>query len=235
MFGFSSLSWGYPGYTYGLQAARKAAGTSPIEPVERAVTTPVAPVDPVGAVQPKQPQLTAGTEMPSIREGADPVEMAVRGRIKPYEPAEAPLSLADMEKAKGAETAGEDGKSVEKAPSAQEVMEEAECQTCKKRKYQDGSDDPGVSFKTPTNVSPEMAASAVRGHEQEHVVREQAKAQREDRRVVSQSVTYHTEICPECGKVYVAGGTTRTVTAANPEEESQNENNQPYAPFAAVM
>ena len=134
----------------------------------------------------------------------------------------------------------EDGKTLDGAPaqgaeSAQKALEEGECETCEKRKYQDGSDDPGVSFKTPTNVAPEMAASAVRGHEQEHVVRGQAKAQREDRRVVSQSVTYHTEICPECGKVYVAGGTTRTVTAANPEEESQNENNQPYAPFAAVM
>ncbi len=105
--------------------------------------------------------------------------------------------------------------------SARETAEEGECQTCKRRKYQDGSDDPGVSFKTPTNIAPEQAQSAVRGHENEHVVRERAKAQREDRKVVSQSVTYHNAICPECGKVYTAGGTTRTVTAANsgkPEE-----------------
>ena len=103
--------------------------------------------------------------------------------------------------------------------SPQEVMEDAECQTCKNRKYQDGSDDPGVSFKTATNIAPEQAASAVRGHEQEHVVREQAKAQREDRKVVSQSVTIHTAICPECGDTYVSGGTTRTTTRANPVEE----------------
>lgn len=105
--------------------------------------------------------------------------------------------------------------------SAQEAAEEGECQTCKRRKYQDGSDDPGVSFKTPTNIAPEQAQAAVRGHENEHVVRERAKAQREDRKVVSQSVTYHSAICPECGRVYTAGGTTRTVTAANsgkPEE-----------------
>ena len=114
--------------------------------------------------------------------------------------------------------------------SAQDVMEEGECQTCKERKYQDGSDDPGVSFKTPTNIAPEQAASAVRGHENEHVVREQAKAQREDRKVVSQSVTYHTSICPECGKVYVSGGTTRTVTKADNsqqmEQQNQNRNQQ---------
>lgn len=123
------------------------------------------------------------------------------------------------------------------AKSAQEVMEEAECQTCKERKYQDGSDDPGVSFKTPTSVAPEMAASAVRGHENEHVVREQAAARREDRKVVSQSVTYHTDICPECGKVYVSGGTTRTVTKANTDnqaEEQQEREDQrnPFAPAA---
>lgn len=97
--------------------------------------------------------------------------------------------------------------------SAQEAAEEGECQTCENRKYQDGSDDPGVSFKSPTNVAPEMAAAAVRGHENEHVVREQAKAAREGRKVVSQSVTYKTAICPECGKVYVSGGETRTTTA----------------------
>ena len=46
------------------------------------------------------------------------------------------------------------------------------------------------------------------------MVREQAKAQREGREVVSQSVSLHTAICPECGKVYVSGGTTRTTTRA---------------------
>ena len=122
------------------------------------------------------------------------------------------------------------------AKSPQEVMEEGECQTCKERKYQDGSDDPGVSFKTPTNVAPEQAASAVRGHENEHVVREQAKAQRDDRRVVSQSVTYHNAICPECGKTYVSGGTTRTVTKANNSQQDgqQSQQQDPRKPFSAV-
>lgn len=87
-----------------------------------------------------------------------------------------------------------------------------ECQTCKNRKYQDGSDDSGVSFQTPTRVDPKSAGSAVRSHEQEHVSRNRSKAEREGKEIVSQSVTIHTNICPECGRVYVSGGTTRTTT-----------------------
>lgn len=118
---------------------------------------------------------------------------------------------------KGALQKAESTQDPEEAKSAREVMEEAECQTCKERKYQDGSDDPGVSFKTASHIDPELAASKVRGHEMEHVVREQAKALREDREVVSQSVSYQTAICPECGRAYVSGGTTRTTTAASSE------------------
>ena len=51
---------------------------------------------------------------------------------------------------------------------------QGECQTCKNRKYQDGSDDPGVSFKTASKIAPETAASVVRGHEMEHVYRNRA-------------------------------------------------------------
>lgn len=105
--------------------------------------------------------------------------------------------------------------------NAQRTSEETECKTCKERKYQDGSNDPGVSFKTPTHIGPDQAASAVRGHELEHVVRERAKAQSEGRRVISQSVTMQTGICPECGRVYVAGGVTRTTTAADTNKQEQ--------------
>ena len=112
------------------------------------------------------------------------------------------------------------GLSQEESPLAQNRSilgkpADGECKTCESRKYQDGSNDPGVSFKTATKLSPEEAASAVRSHENEHVVREQAKAEREDRKVVSQSVTLHTNICPECGDPYISGGTTRTVTKAD--------------------
>ncbi len=135
-----------------------------------------------------------------------------------------------------------DGKSAQGAESAQEALEEGECETCESRKYQDGSDDMGVSFQTPTNIKPEQAASAVRGHEMEHVYREQAKAGREGRKVVSQNVTMHTEICPECGKSYVSGGTTRTVTKADTDNAAQQqdlarqneEEQKTRTPFSAV-
>lgn len=95
-----------------------------------------------------------------------------------------------------------------------------ECETCKNRKYQDGSNDPGVSFKTPTRLSPESAAVAVRSHENEHVSHAKTQALREDRKIVSQSVSYRTAVCPECGRNYVSGGTTRTVFKNNTEEQS---------------
>lgn len=132
----------------------------------------------------------------------------------------------------------EDEPKVGETPTAQEVAEEGECQTCKKRKYQDGSDDPGVSFKTPTNVDPRMAQSAVRGHENEHVVRERAKALQEDRKVISQSVSYRNAICPECGRVYIAGGTTRTVTVNQPKpfepQQDQEDEEKEWKPFSVL-
>lgn len=228
--------------------------------------TPVQPVTPARPISADEDPAQAGL----LRFGSDPAEMAVRMRIQypgdsaqqsnavqaGAEKAETPevtgLKGAGAEKANGPELTGLKGADDEKAAnpalegskSAQEVMEEGECQTCKERKYQDGSDDPGVSFKTPTKIAPEQAAAAVRGHENEHVVREQGKAQREDRKVVSQSVTYHTAICPECGKAYVSGGTTETVTKANTDQQAQQQNEQaqrvrqnqqdPIRPFAAI-
>ena len=94
------------------------------------------------------------------------------------------------------------------------------CQTCKSRKYQDKSNDPGVSFKSPGHISASSSASVVASHEQEHVSNEQAKARGEGRRVVSQTVVLKYAVCPECHKTYVAGGTTRTVTAADNKPQS---------------
>ncbi len=101
--------------------------------------------------------------------------------------------------------------------------ENGECQTCKNRKYQDDSDDPGVSFKSASKVAKGNASAAVRSHEQEHVVRERAKAAREDKEVVSQNVVIKTAICPECGDTYVAGGETTTVTRTKPDTDKPNE------------
>lgn len=196
-----------------LRTGRETAvqGQSSVWTVRRGAS-PETPVQPVAPVRPVSGEDTQPARLgPVIREGADPAEMAVRMRIKPYEEnAAAPEKSAEGNRKVGAE-------------GAQASVEDGKCPTCEKRKYQDGSDDMGVSFQTPTRVAPEQAAAAVRGHENEHVVREQAKAQREDRRVVSQSVTLHTDICPDCGKVYISGGTTRTVTAAEREQQVEQQ------------
>jgi hypothetical protein len=94
-------------------------------------------------------------------------------------------------------------------------MGAVECQTCKSRTYQDGSNDPGVSFKAPGHIDPASSGATVRAHEQEHVANEQAKARAEGKRVVSQSVRIFMSICTECGRAYASGGLTRTVTASN--------------------
>lgn len=177
------------------------------------------PVEPVRPVTPMSGEETSAARLgPVVREGADPAEMAVRMRIQPYEDSAEKIQNP-LNARKGEENENQPGSQKVGAESAQEAIESGKCQTCEKRKYQDGSDDMGVSFQTPTRIAPEQVAAAVRGHENEHVVRERAKAQQEDRKVVSQSVTLHTDICPECGKVYISGGTTRTVTAANKKSD----------------
>jgi hypothetical protein len=98
------------------------------------------------------------------------------------------------------------------------------CQTCQQRKYQDKSNDPGVSFKSPGHISAGASASVVASHEQEHVSNEQAKARGEGRKVVSQTVVLHYAVCPECHKTYVAGGTTRTVTASDNKQSNEPSN-----------
>ena len=85
----------------------------------------------------------------------------------------------------------------------------AECQTCKHRKYQDGSDE-NVSFKSPTHISPNSAGAAVRAHEGEHVSNAYSKAAKDGGKVMQASVAIHTAVCPECGRTYVSGGTTTT-------------------------
>ena len=222
MIGVYGIGWGassasYWGRTAAVGQRGRITAVSRAQP--QATDQPVTPVTAAPTVSRDQPSgvtLTGAAAASNYREGADPVELSVRGRIQ-Y------LSQEELDA------------EVEKAKSPQEVMEEGECQTCKERKYQDGSNDPGVSFKTPTNIAPEQAAAAVRGHEQEHVVREQAKAQRENREVVSQSVTYHTAICPECGKTYVSGGTTRTTTRPAEEQTAADPTRQGrQTPFFAV-
>ena len=99
------------------------------------------------------------------------------------------------------------GESTEKLPGKKSSP--AECETCKNRKYQDGSDEM-VSFKSAAHISPEAAASRVRSHEQEHVSNAYKNASQNNGKVLSTNVSIKTSICPECGRSYVAGGETRT-------------------------
>lgn len=84
-----------------------------------------------------------------------------------------------------------------------------ECQTCKERKYVDGSNE-NVSFKSATHISPEAAGARVRAHEGEHVSNAYKKAAQGNGKVIRAAVSIHMATCPECGRSYVSGGTTRT-------------------------
>lgn len=99
-----------------------------------------------------------------------------------------------------------------------------ECVTCASRQYQDDSDDPGVSFKSAEHVAPEHSYAMVAAHEQEHVHREAEKAHADENvELISQSVTIHMATCPECGRMYAAGGETVTRTRHTPEGQQEEQ------------
>lgn len=129
-----------------------------------------------------------------------------------------PDQVSPVDKAKGVDAASSvNGKSVDKTDPGYK------CQTCANRKYQDGSDE-NVSFKSASHIAPEAAASAVRGHEQEHVANAYEKAEKGNGKVISATVQIHTSCCPECGKTYVSGGTTRTTIKYSNEENPYQKN-----------
>lgn len=109
----------------------------------------------------------------------------------------------------------------------------AECETCKNRKYQDGSDEM-VSFKSAAHISPEASAARVRAHEQEHVSNAFTKAAQKNGKVLSANVTLKTAICPECGRSYVAGGTTST-KIKYPNEDNPYMKNKKSADAASLI
>ena len=215
-----------PGDPYGGLTALRAAAAPEARSGAPAQAQPVtrAPSAPVSAGIPAY-----APALPEVPAGYGPEELANRTKVE-YPALFRQSRMAglenDLARAEG-ELDAQAREGVGDAESPQEVMEEEECETCARRRYQDGSDDPGVSFKTPTNVDPKLAESAVRSHEKEHVVRERAKAEREGKKVVSQYVTYKTGICPECGRVYMAGGETHTVTAKDPDAENEKERSAP--------
>jgi len=111
------------------------------------------------------------------------------------------------------------------AASLEALKPAGECKTCANRKYVDDSNDPSVSFQTPTNVSAGMSMAAVASHENEHVSNERSKANRDGREIVNQSVSYTYACCPECGRSYVSGGNTRTMSI----EKSSQDDPEPEA------
>ncbi len=132
--------------------------------------------------------------------------------------------------ANGADSTGyvnpeEDGKTPDTTKKPGRKSSPAECKTCKERKYQDGSDEANVSFKAAAHVSPEAAGAAVRAHEGMHVANAYNKAKETGGKVLQASVSIHTAVCPECGRVYVSGGETRT-RIAEPTDEKVRAN--PY-------
>lgn len=128
-------------------------------------------------------------------------------------------SITDMYASKAGGTAADSSVKETGRTSSQE-----ECETCKARKYQDGSSE-NVSFKSAAHISPNAAASAVRAHEGEHVSNAYTKAAKNNGKVISASVSIHTSVCPECGRTYVSGGTTNTMVKysneTNPYQQSR--------------
>ena len=107
------------------------------------------------------------------------------------------------------------GQSTEAKPGKR--VSPAECETCKNRKYQDGSDEM-VSFKSAQHIAPQAAAARVRGHEAEHVSNAYKDAAMNNGKVLQASVSIKTAVCPECGRTYVAGGETCTMIKYTNEE-----------------
>lgn len=96
----------------------------------------------------------------------------------------------------------------------------AECETCKERKYKDGSNENDVSFQTAQHIDPSAAGARVRAHEQEHVANAYEKQAKGEGKVLQASVQIKTAVCPECGRTYVSGGLTTTKIAYPNEKEN---------------
>ena len=109
-----------------------------------------------------------------------------------------------------------------------EALGPKECKTWSSRTYKDRSADSSVSFQSPTRVSPDMAASAVRAHEQEHVSNNSQVAEKNGMKAQS-SVAIHTAVCPDCGRIYVSGGTTTTTYSPKEPSLTSSEEGKGYS------
>ncbi len=103
-------------------------------------------------------------------------------------------------------------------------VDDGHCETCEKRKYVDGSNENDVSFKTPGHIDPAIAASVVSAHEHMHVANAIQEGSKEGSELLYATVQLKTSVCPECGRVYVSGGVTRTaIRHTNPKAEAPKE------------
>lgn len=115
-------------------------------------------------------------------------------------------------------------KQTEGTDAVEKSSKNTECETCKNRKYVDGSDEGNVSFKAPGHIAPEASAAAVMSHEREHVANAVSEGNQENKKLISATVSMQVAVCPECGRSYVAGGTTRTTMATysdNPYDQAR--------------
>ena len=112
-------------------------------------------------------------------------------------------------------------------------VEKGECETCKNRKYVDGSNESDVSFQSPAHIDPNHAASKVMSHEREHVANAVSEGNKENKDLLNVSVTLHTSVCPECGRVYVSGGTTHSTIKTTKGGDTEPVN--PYAKQQAKL
>jgi len=188
---------------------RSAQGAAVLTPAAWQTLTP-----PQSGGSPVLPQQTAATTLPYT------VSISAEAR--------------DLVAGKAATTISDQAGSVNGSSKGSGASGPEECQTCSNRKYQDVSNDATVSFQSPTRLSPGAAETMVRAHEQQHVNHEQVRAQESDREVVSQNVTIHYAICPECGSPYVSGGTTTTVTKAQAQPGAQTSSAPSTAAGGAV-
>lgn len=89
-------------------------------------------------------------------------------------------------------------------------VDSGKCETCENRRYQDASNEQ-VSFKAPGKIRPAEAYAKVMGHEKEHVANAVAEGSKPGKELVSASVSLKMDICPDCGRSYISGGTTTTI------------------------
>ncbi len=144
-------------------------------------------------------------------------------------------SLSGSSKTTPADSVSPSPFSTEKADEQQRTGKteaKGECQTCKERKYVDGSNEGNVSFKAPGHIAPEASAGVVMSHEKEHVANAKREGNKPGNELISTTVSLKTAICPECGRSYVAGGTTRTLIKYG---DSDYDKNKKAADLDAVL